>query len=214
MTGGMFSLAVLISGNGSNLQVIIDKCAAGEIKAKVCCVVSNEHDAYGLERARMAGIPIHVLSHRDYTSRTQYDLELAALLETCDADLIVLAGFMRILGEGFIDRFPNRIINLHPSLLPKHKGLDTHARVLNAGEDTHGASVHLVTPDLDSGPVIAQASIAVTDVDSVETLQERVHGLEHEILPRAVGWFADRRIKIEGDRVFLDDMPVDPRKSE
>jgi len=210
----MFSLAVLISGNGSNLQVIIDKCATGEIRAKVCCVVSNEQDAYGLERARRAGIPIHVLSHEDYASRTQYDLELAALLETCDADLIVLAGFMRILGEGFIDRFPNRIINLHPSLLPKYKGLDTHARVLKAGEDTHGASVHLVTPDLDSGPVIAQASIAVTDVDTVETLQERVHGLEHEILPRAVGWFADRRIKIDGDRVFLDDMPVDRLISE
>lgn len=214
MTGRMFSLAVLISGNGSNLQVIIDKCATGEIRAKVCCVVSNEQDAYGLERARRAGIPIHVLSHEDYASRTQYDLELAALLETCDADLIVLAGFMRILGEGFIDRFPNRIINLHPSLLPKYKGLDTHARVLKAGEDTHGASVHLVTPDLDSGPVIAQASIAVTDVDTVETLQERVHGLEHEILPRAVGWFADRRIKIDGDRVFLDDMPVDRLISE
>lgn len=214
MTGRMFSLAVLISGNGSNLQVIIDKCAAGEIRAKVCCVISNEQDAYGLERARRAGIPIHVLSHRDYARRTQYDLELAALLEPCDADLIVLAGFMRILGEGFIDRFPNRIINLHPSLLPKYKGLDTHARVLKAGEDTHGVSVHLVTPDLDSGPLVAQASIAVTDVDTAETLQERVHGLEHEILPRVVGWFADRRIKIDGHRVFLDDMPINRLISE
>lgn len=204
MTGRSFSLAVLISGNGSNLQAIIDHCSTGKIDAHICCVVSNEENAFGLERARGAGIPTHVLSHRNYSLREQYDRELAALLADCGPDLIVLAGFMRILGAEFIDSFPNRIINLHPSLLPRHKGLNTHARVLEAGDREHGASVHLVTPDLDSGPVIAQARIPVGDDDSVESLQQRVHGLEHEILPRVVGWFANRRISISGGQVFLD----------
>ncbi|MFC1681750.1 phosphoribosylglycinamide formyltransferase [Pseudomonadota bacterium] len=214
MTDRMFSLAVLISGNGSNLQAIIDQCEAGQINARICCVVSNEESAFGLERAKDAGIPTHVLSHRGYPSRDQYDTDLAALLETCRPDLIVLAGFMRILGAGFIDRFPNRIINLHPSLLPNHKGLDTHARALEAGDREHGASVHLVTPDLDSGPVLIQAAIRVAEDDTVETLQNKVHELEHDILPRVVGWFADHRITISGDLILLDNVPIGKTDTE
>lgn len=214
MTHNKLSVAVLISGSGSNLQAIIDRCGTGEINAQICCVISNEEDAFGLERAHRAGIATHVLSHRDYSIRKQYDLDLAALLEECDPDLVVLAGFMRILGAGFIDRFPDRIINLHPSLLPKYKGLNTHVRVLEAGDREHGASVHLVTPDLDSGPVLLQASIQVAGDDTPETLQQKVHEVEHEILPRVVGWFADRRLRISGDRITLDDMPIGRAEAE
>lgn len=208
MTNEGFAVAVLISGSGSNLQALIDGCGAGKIKAHICCVVSNEADAYGLERARNAGIETHVLNHRDYSSREQYDLELAALLERCAPDLLVLAGFMRILGAGFIDRFPDRIINLHPSLLPKYKGLNTHDRVLAAGDREHGASVHLVTLDLDGGPVLLQGSIRVAADDTAETLRQKVHEVEHEILPRVVGWFADNRLTMAGDRILLDGTPL------
>lgn len=208
MTNKGFAVAVLISGSGSNLQALIDRCRTGEINAHICCVVSNEADAFGLERARKAGIETHVLCHRDFSSREQYDLELAALLERCAPDLLVLAGFMRILGAGFIDRFPDRIINLHPSLLPKYKGLNTHARVLAAGDREHGASVHLVTPDLDGGPVLLQGSIRVAAGDTAESLQQKVHEIEYEILPRVVGWFADNRLSMAGDRILLDGTPL------
>lgn len=214
MTNRTFSIAVLISGNGSNLQAIIDHCKAGRIKANICCVISNTADAYGLERARKAKIETHVLSHKDFPSREKYDLELAALLKTCHPDLIILAGFMRILGAAFIENFPDRIINLHPSLLPNHKGLDTHTRVLEAGDREHGASVHLVTPNLDSGPVLVQSSITVADDDTAQSLQQKVHELEHEILPRVVGWFADRRITLSGDRILLDGVPVRRQESQ
>lgn len=214
MTDRTFSVAVLISGNGSNLQAIIDHCKAGRIKANICCVISNTADAYGLERARKAGIQTHVLSHKEFPSREQYDLELATLLKTCHPDLIILAGFMRILGAAFIDNFPDRIINLHPSLLPNHKGLDTHTRVLEAGDREHGASVHLVTPDLDSGPVLIQSSITVADDDTAQSLQQKIHELEHEILPRVVSWFADHRITVSGDRILLDGVPVRRQESQ
>ncbi len=213
MSEGAFSLAVLISGNGSNLQAIIDGCDAGAIRANICCVVSNEPDAYGLERARRAGIATRVVPHRGYADRVHYDRALAEVLEACRADLIVLAGFMRILGEAFVARFRNRVINLHPSLLPRHRGLDTHARVLAAGDRRHGASVHLVTPELDGGPLIAQAGFDVAENDTVETLEEKVHAIEHDILPRAVGWFADRRIRFAGDDVLLDGQAIGPGQS-
>ncbi len=204
MTDGTFSLAVLISGNGSNLQAIIDGCADGQIDATIHCVISNVADAYGLQRARQAGIPTHSLAHGDYPDRSLYDAELARLLDGYGVELIVLAGFMRILGAPFINKYAHRIINLHPSLLPRHKGLDTHARVLEAGDKVHGASVHFVTADLDSGPVISQASIPVEADDTAETLQYKVHGLEHEILPRVVGWFAQHRVELVDGQVLLD----------
>ena len=204
MTDRTFSLAVLISGNGSNLQAIIDGCADGQIDATIHCVISNVADAYGLQRARLAGIPTHSLAHGDYPDRSLYDAELARLLDGYGVQLIVLAGFMRILGAPFINKYAHRIINLHPSLLPRHKGLDTHARVLEAGDKVHGASVHFVTADLDSGPVISQASIPVEADDTAETLQYKIHGLEHEILPRVVGWFAQHRVELVDGQVLLD----------
>ena len=214
MTDRAYSLAVLISGNGSNLQAIIDRCADGRIDATIRCVISNVADAYGLQRARQAGIPTEILAHGDYPDRLLYDAKLARLLDGYDVDLIVLAGFMRILGVKFINSYDHRIINLHPSLLPRHKGLDTHAHVLRAGDKMHGASVHFVTADLDSGPVISQASTPVEADDTAQTLQYKIHGLEHEILPRVVGWFAQHRVELVDGQVLLDgsviEQPVFP----
>ena len=214
MTDRAYSLAVLISGDGSNLQAIIDGCAEGRIDATIRCVISNVADAYGLQRARQAGIPTEILAHGDYPDRLLYDAKLARLLDGYDVDLIVLAGFMRILGVKFINSYDHRIINLHPSLLPRHKGLDTHAHVLRAGDKMHGASVHFVTTDLDSGPVISQASTPVEANDTAQSLQYKIHGLEHEILPRVVGWFAQHRVELVDGQVLLDgsviEQPVFP----
>jgi phosphoribosylglycinamide formyltransferase-1 len=214
VTDRAYSLAVLISGNGSNLQAIINGCAEGRIDATIRCVISNVADAYGLQRARQAGIPTEILAHGEYPDRLLYDAKLARLLDGYDVDLIVLAGFMRILGVKFINSYDHRIINLHPSLLPRHKGLDTHAHVLRAGDKMHGASVHFVTTDLDSGPVISQASTPVETDDTAHTLQYKIHGLEHEILPRVVGWFAQHRVELVDGQVLLDgsviEQPVFP----
>jgi phosphoribosylglycinamide formyltransferase-1 len=214
VTDRAYSLAVLISGNGSNLQAIIDGCAEGRIDATIRCVISNVADAYGLQRARQAGIPTEILAHGEYPDRLLYDAKLARLLDGYDVDLIVLAGFMHILGVKFINSYDHRIINLHPSLLPRHKGLDTHAHVLRAGDKMHGASVHFVTADLDSGPVISQASTPVEADDTAQTLQYKIHGLEHEILPRVVGWFAQHRVELVDGQVLLDgsviEQPVFP----
>lgn len=209
MTDPSIALAVLISGNGSNLQAIIDSCKRGEIAANISCVISNEAEAYGLRRAQQAGIPNHVLSHTEFSERKLFDGALARLIDSYKVDLIVLAGFMRILGAGFIKRYEHRIINVHPSLLPKYKGLNTHARALSAGDKLHGASVHFVTPDLDGGPVITQVSIPVQSDDTVETLQQRVHRIEHEILPRTIGWFAENRLRVVDGQVLLDGKLID-----
>lgn len=204
MTRRRISLVVLISGNGSNLQAIIDNCERGLIAASVVCVISNQPDAYGIERARRAGIPSHVLRHTDFATRAEFDSALSEVVDGCGADLIVLAGFMRILGPEFVARHRYRIINLHPSLLPRYKGLDTHARVLAAGDATHGASVHFVTAELDGGPIVAQARVAVESGDTAESLERKVHRLEHEMLPRVIGWIADGRIRVMDGRVLLD----------
>jgi len=197
-------LAVLISGNGSNLQAIIDACRAGALDATIAVVVSNEPGAYGLERARRAGIKSEVMDHRAFADRTGYDHALASLLDRYVPDLVVLAGFMRILTPGFVEHFSGRIINLHPSLLPKFPGLDTHRRAIEAGDREHGASVHFVTADLDAGPVIIQRRIPILPDDTPETLQHRVHAVEHQILPAAISWFLDERLQITGHRVLLD----------
>lgn len=208
MNSSLASLAILISGSGSNLQAIIDSCDRGDICVTIRCVISNEADAYGLQRAQRANIPTHVLQHTRFPTRQLYDIALAALIDQYNVDLIVLAGFMRILGAEFVEKYPYRIINLHPSLLPKYKGLNTHARVLCAGDQIHGASVHFVTPDLDGGPVITQAHIPVSANDTVDSLQEKVHRVEHKILPRAIGWFAENRLTVVNGKVLLDDEPI------
>ena len=187
------------------MQAIIDSCDRGEIAASISSVISNDAEAYGLQRAQQANIPTHVLSHTEFSTRKLFDDALANLIDSYNVDLIVLAGFMRILGAEFIKKYEHRIINIHPSLLPKYKGLDTHARVLSAGDKLHGASVHFVTADLDSGPVITQEKIPVESGDTEESLQQKVHRIEHEILPRTIGWFAENRLSVVDGQVFLDD---------
>ena len=208
MTPSKMPLVVLISGNGSNLQAIIDAIHDGRIHGEIRAVISNSPRAYGLERARQAGIPARVVDHRDFDDREAFDRELARVIDGLAPDLVVMAGFMRILTEGFVDRYHGRLINIHPSLLPRYRGLDTHARALTDGATEHGASVHFVTPELDAGPVIIQARIPVRDDDTPETLQKRVHAEEHHIYPQAVAWFAEGRLRLGEDGVHFDDRRV------
>ncbi len=197
-------VAVLVSGEGSNLQALLDAGRAGTLGAEVAVVVSNRAAARGLIRARDAGVPARHLGGKDVT-REAYDEALAALLAEYSPDLLVLAGFMRIFSSGFVAQFEGRILNIHPSLLPKYPGLDTHRRVLEAGERWHGATVHFVTVDLDAGPAVLQYRLPVRAQDTIESLTARVHVGEHFILPRAVEWFGGGRLRLENGSVMLDD---------
>jgi phosphoribosylglycinamide formyltransferase-1 len=204
MTRRATRVAVLISGEGSNLQALIDAQRSDRLGATIVAVVSNRGAARGLERARTAGIPaLHVGSVRGQ-ERAAYDAALAAALAPHEPELLVLAGFMRILTPGFIDAFAGRVLNIHPSLLPKYPGLDTHRRVLEARDTSHGATVHFVTEELDAGPAVVQYRLRVRDGDTPESLAERVHVGEHIILPRAVSWFAAGRLRLEAGSVMLD----------
>lgn len=187
-------VAVLISGNGSNLQALIDRT---DLPIRIRAVVSNEPGAFGLKRAHQAGIETRILSHRDYRSREAYDAALGVLLDEFEPGLIVLAGFMRILTPAFVARFQGRMLNIHPSLLPRFRGLHTHQRVLEAGETVHGASVHFVTEELDSGPVVLQAKVSVMPGDDPEQLAARVLKQEHRIYPQAVRWFAQGWLRLD-----------------
>lgn len=184
-------LAVLISGRGSNLQALIDACARRDFPAAIDLVVSNEPQAAGLERARKAGLDTATISHHDFDSRAAFEQALHARLSACGPDLICLAGFMRILGADFVRRWEGRIINIHPSLLPALKGLDTHARALKAGLSEHGCTVHFVTAELDDGPTILQAKVPVHPDDTADTLAARVLAEEHRIYPEAVRRLAE-----------------------
>ena len=196
-------VAVLISGEGSNLQALIDAAQAGQLGARIVAVVSNRSAARGLERARAAGIEALHLGGRG-RERADYDAALDDLLAPREPELIVLAGFMRILGPKFVERYAGRMLNLHPSLLPNYPGLDTHRRVLEAGDEWHGATVHFVTDELDGGPAIIQYRLPVRASDTAESLAQRVHEGEHIILPRAVSWFAAGRLRLAGGSVMLD----------
>ena len=197
-------LVVLISGNGSNLQAMIDAGMEGRMKATITGVISNRADAFGLERAARASIPCKVLDHRQFDDRAVYDEALLELISTFLPDLIVLAGFMRILGDRFVAAYQNSIMNIHPSLLPSYTGMHTHQRVLDAGDDVHGATVHFVTAELDAGPIIVQGRIPVLRDDSADSLQQRVHRVEHLIYPRAVQWFTTGRLRVTGEEVLYD----------
>lgn len=199
-----FNIAVLISGNGSNLQAIIDQIEAGKIAANISVVISNEPTAYGLERASKHGIETKVICHRDYADREKFDQELLKTLSHYQPDLIVLAGFMRILSPIVIEPYRNKIINIHPSLLPKHRGLDTHKKVLDAKEKIHGTTVHYVTAELDDGPILGQAHLKVRDKDTVKTLEEKVKQLEYILYPTIIKWLVEERIKLEGNKVCLE----------
>lgn len=190
-------LVVLISGNGSNLQAIIDSIEHKALPAQIVAVISNKADAFGLERAKKAGIEQHVLSAKDFSDREHYDRALQQLIDHYQPDLVILAGFMRILSNDFVNHYLNKIMNIHPSLLPKYKGLNTHQRAIDAGDKEHGCSVHFVTPELDDGPVILQATVEVKADDNAETLAERVHQQEHRIYPDAIRIFAENKIKLK-----------------
>ena len=192
--GSPIRLVVLISGHGSNLQAIIDNIANHNLPAQIVAVISNKADAYGLERAKKAGIEQRVLSHLDYADRKLYDQALKELIDEYQPDLIILAGFMRILSNEFVEHYLNKMMNIHPSLLPKHKGLHTHQRAIDAGDKEHGCSVHFVTPELDDGPVILQATVPIKDDDTSETLAARVHEQEHRIYPEAIRLFAENKL--------------------
>ncbi len=208
MTRAGLRIAVLISGSGSNLQALLDAIAGGEIAGRIVRVISNRAEAGGLERARRAGVETEVLPHGDYPDRETYDAALAARLNTVSPDLVVLAGFMRILSDGFVEAFQGRLVNIHPSLLPAYRGLHTHARALQAGDREHGCSVHYVIPALDAGPVIAQASLPVHETDTPESLETRVRTLEHRLYPLVVRWIADGRVAMRAGRVCLDGEPL------
>lgn len=197
-------IVVLISGRGSNLHAIIDAVRAGQIRGEIRAVISNNPGAAGLTHARAASIPAHVVDHRSYPTRAAFDQALVELIDRHAPQLLVLAGFMRILTPEFIRHYTGRLINIHPSLLPAFPGLNTHARALAAGVRAHGATVHFVTTDVDAGPIIIQASVPVLPGDDPEQLADRVLQQEHRIFPLAIRWFLEGRLRVEGRRVLLD----------
>jgi phosphoribosylglycinamide formyltransferase-1 len=202
------NIVVLISGRGTNLQALLEAAATGHwedgLGARVAAVVSNRADAGGLEVARKFGVPRHVLSHADFDSRESFDDALAQTIDGYAPALVVLAGFMRLLTPAFVRRYEGRLVNIHPSLLPLFPGLNTHRRALAAGVRVHGATVHFVSPDVDSGAIIAQAVVPVRPDDDEATLAARVLTEEHRLLPRAVKLVLEGRVRCEGERVVLD----------
>lgn len=199
----MKRIVILISGRGSNMEALIAARDAGRLPVVIAAVISNRPDARGLETAAAAGIATAVLDHKAYAGREAFDAALAECIDGFAPDLIVLAGFMRILSEGFVRHYEGRLINIHPSLLPSFPGLHTHQRALEEGVRIHGCTVHFVTPALDHGPVIIQAAVPVLDDDSEETLAARVLAQEHIVYPQAVLWFAEERLQLVGGRVRL-----------
>ncbi|MDE0410476.1 MAG: phosphoribosylglycinamide formyltransferase [Alphaproteobacteria bacterium] len=203
-------VGVLLSGRGSNLQALLDARAASW---EVALAISNVTGAPGLARGEAAGVPVQTVPHRDFAGRPAFEEALDAELRGAGIELVVLAGFMRVLGPAFVDRWRDRSVNIHPSLLPAFRGLDTHRRALEAGVRWHGCTVHFVRAELDAGPIILQAAVPVRPDDTEETLAARVLAREHDVLPMAVGWIAEGRVKVENERVVAvdpDRSPVNP----
>lgn len=203
------AIVVLVSGSGSNLQALIDQQQNELAPFKIKSVISNKSDAYGLERARAAGIQADFLDHTSFESRETFDQALVKLIDQHNPAFVILAGYMRILSGAFVERYADRLLNIHPSLLPKYKGLHTHQRALEAGDTTHGASVHLVTEELDDGPVILQVKVPVDPDDTEESLAARVLTQEHVIYPTVVKWFAAKRLAMKSGRVQFDKANLD-----
>jgi phosphoribosylglycinamide formyltransferase-1 len=201
-------IAVLISGRGSNMVAIAMAARSGRLPVRIAVVISDQPDAPGLARAQELGLRTCVLERRVGEDRATYDARLAALLRDAGADLVVLAGFMRILGDAFVEEFSGRLLNIHPSLLPKHRGLHTHARVLAAAEREHGCSVHFVTRELDGGPVVLQASVPVLPGDTERTLSARVQAEEHRIYPQVIEWYASGRLTWRDEMPWMDNRPL------
>jgi len=202
------SLVVLISGSGSNLQAIIDAQQHPDYPAEISAVISNKPDAKGLQRASKAGIATEVVSHQDYPDRESYDAVLSSVIDGYNPCLVILAGFMRILTDDFVNKYAGRMLNIHPSLLPKYKGLHTHQQAIDAGDAEHGATVHFVTPDLDSGPLIIQARVPVLENDTAEALAARVLEKEHIIFPKAIAQVASGLVTLKNDVVSLNGEPL------
>ena len=197
-------VVVLLSGTGSNLQALIDSTRTGDSPVRIAAVISNRSDAYGLQRARDAGIDTRALDHKAFEGREAFDSALIELIDAFNPKLVVLAGFMRILSADFVRHYEGRLLNIHPSLLPKYKGMHTHQRALDAGDSEHGCSVHFVTEELDGGPLVVQAVVPVESGDSAQTLAQRVHTQEHRIYPLAVRWFAEGRLILGDQGALLD----------
>lgn len=206
----MATVAVLISGRGSNLGALIDAAQEGRLGGDISLVISNRPDAAGLALAAAAGIATAIIDHRDYASREAFDTQLVSQLRAAAPDLICLAGFMRILTPIFTNAFSDRVLNIHPSLLPAYPGLNTHQRAIDAGDPYSGASVHYVTGELDGGPVVLQAKLPIAADDDATTLARRVLMLEHAMYPLAAQWHLHGRLKLDQGRAVLDDEPLPP----
>ncbi len=200
--------AILVSGSGTNLQAFIDQVAAGQLDLDLCIVFSNNPDALGLERALKAGIPTECFEHGTFPSRELFDRAVADILDVYEPELIILAGFMRILSPWFVRHYEGRILNIHPALLPKYPGLHTHRRVLDAGDEWHGSTVHFVTEELDGGPRILQGRLRVNPGESAEELQRRVQAIEHRIYPQAASLVGSGRVTFRDGETWIDGKPA------
>ncbi len=201
-------IVVLLSGSGSNLQAIINHITEGRLNARIMAVISNRADAFGLQRAQQAGIPTEVIEHHQFDSRESFDTQLIKTIDKYQPELIVLAGFMRILTDEFVNHYYGKMINIHPSLLPKYRGLHTHRRALEAGDIEHGLSIHFVSSELDGGPVILQKTVPVMAGDTEQILAQRVLTEEHKAYPKVIQWIAEKRLQLSGNQVLLDGKPV------
>ena len=210
MAGGRLKVAVLISGRGSNLQALIDACAKADFPAEIVRVISNEADAGGLDKAAEAGIPTAVVPHRDYPDRPAFEAELDKEIRAAGTELIALAGFMRLLTEGFVDAWRDRLINIHPSLLPAFKGLHTHERAIDAGVRFSGCTVHYVRPAMDEGPIIVQAAVPILADDDADSLGGRVLAQEHLIYPLALRLIGEGKVRVDGERAIVDEVTDQP----
>ncbi|WP_215800760.1 phosphoribosylglycinamide formyltransferase [Pantoea dispersa] len=206
----MKKLVVLISGNGSNLQSILDACESGRINGSVAAVFSNKASAYGLTRAQQASVPAHALSAQDFPDRDAFDRQLMQQIDAYAPDLVVLAGYMRILSPAFVAHYHDRLLNIHPSLLPKYPGLHTHRQALANGDAEHGTSVHFVTDELDGGPIILQARVPVFADDDEAEISARVQHQEHAIYPLVISWFVEGRLQMRVGKAWLDGEPLTP----
>ena len=200
------SLAILLSGNGTNLQAIIDSIDSGQLKADIKIVISNNKDAFGLERAKINSIKNLCIDHKDFADRKSFDERLLEEVKQEKIDFIVLAGFMRILGTNFIRNFPNKILTIHPSLLPKYPGLNTHKKVLENKDKEHGVTVHLVDEGLDSGPIIGSMKLKVIDGEKESDLERRIHKMEHYIYPKILSEFQEGKISTTDNKIKIDEV--------
>ncbi|OMQ21811.1 phosphoribosylglycinamide formyltransferase [Serratia oryzae] len=200
----MKKIVVLVSGQGSNLQALIDACQQGRIAANIVAVFSNKAQAYGLQRAEEAGIAAHTLDAKSFADREAFDAALAEAIDQYQPDLVVLAGYMRILSHAFVQHYAGRMLNIHPSLLPKYPGLHTHRQAIDNGDSEHGTSVHFVTEQLDGGPVVLQAKVPIFPGDEEDEVIERVQTQEHHIYPLVVNWFVTGRLTMSDNAAWLD----------